>query len=248
MVRFFLLSLSLFFLFNASVFAQAEIAAQRFEQGLANAKRGHHEQALRDFQKALENYKLTSDLSDKFAAKINYNVGVCLYRTGRASEAVAFLKAAIELAKNKYGQAFHALGIVEGELGNPEAAKQAFTSAVRLNQRDGESWFDLAMIHLQEKDLTSAARAFQKAILYRSVDAAYAHNNLGVIAAIGSDWFTAEKQFEAALLMSGGKLAEAARNLNICRSQNISREMVAKLEFVNRENKENQKETEEYGK
>lgn len=137
---------------------------------------------------------------------------------------------------------------MQSELGNREAAKQAFAAAVRLDKRDGESWFDLAMIHLQEKDLVNAAAGFQKAIRYRSVDRATARNNLGVISAIGGDWLAAEKQFETALAMTGGKLPEALRNLKLCRSQNFSREMIAKLEFVNRENKENQKETEKDGK
>ena len=190
-MRVFLLLLLLVFLFNANAFAQAEIARQRFEQGLTNAGRGRYEQALKDFQDALEKYKFASDSSDEFAAKINYNVGVCLYRSGRAGDAVAFLESAIKLAKNRYAQAFHALGIIESELGNREAAKTAFTSAVRLDKRDGESWFDLAMVYLEENDLGAAVVAFQKAIRYGSVDAATAHNNLGVISAIGGDWLTA---------------------------------------------------------
>jgi len=42
-------------------------------------------------------------------------------------------------------------------------------------------------------------------------------------------------------------LLEAKRNLEICRAQDYSRAFVAKLEVVNRKNKENQKETKENG-
>jgi Flp pilus assembly protein TadD len=189
-----------------------------------------------------------SNSSNKFEAKINYNIGVCLYRTSRASDAVPFLQAAVKLAKNNYAKAFHALGMVEGELGNREASKRAFASAVWLNKRDGESWFDLAFVYLQEKDFTSAAAAFQKAILYRSIDRAMAHNNLGVISAINGDWFTAEKQFETALALTGGKLLEAVRNLELCRSQKFKSDLVARLELVNRKNEKNQQEITEDGK
>ena len=231
-MRVFLLSLLLIFVVNLDAFAQAEIAHQRFEQGLTNAKQGRFEKALKDFQNALEKYKFSSESSDEFAAKINYNIGVCLYRSGRAGDAVAFLESAIKLAKNKYGQAFYALGIAWSELGNREAGRLALTSALSLDKRDGESWFDLAMVYLEENDLANAVVGFQKAIRYKSIDAATAHNNLGVISAMGGDWLEAEKQFKTALAMSGGKLPEAARNLELCRSQNFDREMVAKLEFV----------------
>jgi len=48
-MRVFLLSLLLVFLFNSGAFAQAEIAHQRFKQGLTNAEQGRFEQALKDF-------------------------------------------------------------------------------------------------------------------------------------------------------------------------------------------------------
>lgn len=219
-------------LFASNAFAQAEIARQKFEQGLINARQERFEQALTDFQNALEKHKFASDSSDGFAAKINYNIGVCLYRSGHAEESISYLETAIRLAKNKYQQAFHALGIVQSELGNWQAAKTALVSALRLNKRDGESWFDLAMIRLRENDLPNAADNFQKAFRYQSVDAATAFNNLGVIAAINGDWAEAEKRFEMALAVSGGKLPEAARNLNLCRSENVGGDLIAKLEFA----------------
>lgn len=241
MTRFFLPVLLLVLLFNSVAFAQAEIARQRFELGLTNANKGRYEQAVMDLLNALEKYKFASDFDDEFAAKINYNIGVCYYRSGRAREAVAFLEAAVKLSKNKNPKALHALGIIQSELGNRQAAKNSFALAVRLNKRDGESWFDLAMIYLEENDLRGATDCFQKAIRNRSIDAATAFNNLGVITAMNGDWLAAEKQFEKALTMSGGKLPEAMRNLNLCRSQNFSRDMAAKLEFVNKKIRENPK-------
>ena len=246
-MRYFLTVLLLIFLFYSDASAQAEIARQRFEQGLINANQNHYEQALKDFRNALAKHKFAAGSDDEFAAKINYNIGVCYYRTGQAKESVAYLEAAVKLGKNKYPKALHALGIVQGELCNRQAAKDVFTLAVRLDRHDGESWFDLAMIYLEENDLKNAAVGFQKSIRYRSVDAATAHNNLGVIVAFADDWLAAEKHFETALAMSGGKLAEAKLNLELCRAQNFRPDLIARLEFVKKQNKENQKETEENG-
>ena len=95
------------------------------------------------------------------------------------------------------------------------------------------------MIYLEENDLANAVVGFQKAILYHSIDAATAHNNLGVISAINGGWREAKEQFETALALTDGKLPEAVSNLIICRSQNFNRDSVAKLEFVGKKNAEN---------
>ena len=89
---------------------------------MTNAERVRFEQALKDFQNALEKYKFAPDSSDEHAAKISYYIGVCFYHLGGLNDAVARSEAAIKLSENKYGQAFHALGIAEGEIGNREAA------------------------------------------------------------------------------------------------------------------------------
>ncbi len=237
-MRFYFYVLLIVFLLVSTADAQTEIVRQKFEQGLAKARENRFEQALADFENALEKYKFASDFDERFAAKINYNIGVCLYRTERAAESVRYLEAAVKLARNKYPQAFHALGAAQSELGNFEQAKRALESAVRLDRNNGEHWFDLALAYLSENDLTRAADGFRKAIFYRSGDAATAHNNLGVIAAFSGDWVRAEKEFETALEMSGGKLVEAKRNLRICRTQNFSRAFAAKLEFAHSKFKE----------
>ena len=85
---------------------------------------------------------------------------------------------------------------------------------------------------MAEKDYKNAAAAFQNAIRGRSSDAATAHNNIGLIAAMNGDWLEAEKQFETALAMSGGKLQVSKRNLDFCRSNNFRRDLIANLEFV----------------
>ena len=221
--------------FNAN--AQTETAQTVFDSGVNNARAGKFEEALNDFQNALENQKISNKTPAALLAKINYNIGVCLYRLNRSTDAVFYLTNAIELSENKYRNAFYALAMAQGELENWQAAKDAFRTAINLqNGRDGESWFDLAMAYLRERDYKNAADAFQKAIRYKSVDRATAHNNLGVIFAYGGDWMAAENQFQKALTISDGTLQEALRNLKICRSQNVNQNPVARLELVTTKN------------
>ena len=222
----------IFGLFSADTFAQPEATIQAFEAGVAAAQDGNYEKALANFEKALEKSKFSTDLPATFLGKINYNLGVCYYRTGRPELAVAYLEAALALTKNKYPKAFHALGMALTELKNWRAAKTAIQSAIESNRKDSESWFDLAMIYLAEKDLANATVAFQKAVQFKSADSATAHNNLGVIAALKGDWTAAEKEFETALELSRGRLAEAMRNLEFCRASIIDHHFVAKLEFI----------------
>lgn len=224
-------------LFAAQNYAQTEVVVQTFETGVVAAQSGRYEKALQSFRLALEKSKFSTELPDKFLARINYNVGVCHFRLNRPAESVAYFESALALANNKYPQAFHALGLAHVELENWRAAKEAFLSAVELNKSAGESWFDLALVYLKEKDFARAAVAFQKAVRFKSADSAAAHNNLGVIAAMNNDWARAEKEFETALARSNGMLREAERNLKICRLPDFHSDFVAKLELIEMPNR-----------
>lgn len=99
----------------------------------------------------------------------------------------------------------------------PEA-RRAFTAAIKLNETDGEAWFDLAFVYIAEKDFANAETAFRKAIRYESVDSASSRNNLGVLLAIKGELDAAEREFETVLMETGGLLIEAKTNLEYCRT------------------------------
>jgi tetratricopeptide (TPR) repeat protein len=214
--------------FVFSVSAQTR-ARQTFENGIKSAQLGKYETALVDFKKSLS-------LADKetangeFLAKIHFNVGVCFYRLNQNTEAVAEYEQAIKLSKSDYEKAFYALGMAQSELKNWQEAEKAFLEAIRLNRRNGEAWFDLAFVYLARENFDAAKRAFQKSIAYKSVDASIGHNNLGVIFALKGDLSSAIKEFETALKKSGGKLIEAERNLQFCKT--VGQNLPVKLEFT----------------
>ncbi len=122
--------------------------------------------------------------------------------------------------------------MTESALENWPAARQAFLNALEIDPTDGEAWFDLAFVYLAERDYDNVAKAFRKAIENKSVDSALGHNNIGVIMAMKNDLAAAEKEFEAALMRSGGRLIEARKNLEFCRALGMRRtELIGKSGF-----------------
>ncbi|MET0752311.1 MAG: tetratricopeptide repeat protein, partial [Pyrinomonadaceae bacterium] len=204
-------------------------ARQAFENGISAAQSGKYETALVDFRKSLA-FSRNEDAGNDFLARVHFNIGVSLYRLQRNEEAVAEYELAIKLSEKSYEKAFYALGMAQSELENWQAAEHAFLEAIRLNRRNGEAWFDLAFVYLARKNFDAAKQAFQKSIEYKSVDASIGHNNLGVIFALNGDLPSAVKEFETALKKSGGKLVEAERNLQLCKT--VGQDLPVKLEFT----------------
>lgn len=192
-------------------------AQDHFAEGTRLAIEGRYEKALTNYRAAQNNAR-----DAEGAARIHYNIGVCLYQLERAAEAVPELEEAIRLKGDRYQQAWYALGMAQAGLKNTAAARKAFTRAVTMDRKDAEAWFDLGLALLAEKEYPAARDAFQKAVEFRSVNSADAHNNIGVIHALSGDITEAIREFE----ISGS--VEATSNLKLCREhgQNVSGELV----------------------
>ena len=220
--------------FSISVSAQTEASQTFFRQGTQAANAS-------DYQKALEFYKKSLLFSEaennaktnSFLIQIHYNIGVCYYQLNELSTAVKEFITAIDLSDRHYQKAFYALGMAETELKNFANAKAAFLESIKLNEHNGEVWFDLAAVFVQEKDYKNLQKAFAKAIKYNSVSKSASYNNIGVIFALTNDFQSAENQFKLALLESNGKLIEAENNLQLCRLrlQWQDAKLLAKLVF-----------------
>jgi Flp pilus assembly protein TadD len=210
----------------------AQTVRQSFETGTRAANDAQYEKALENYRKAIL-YTENEKIGDEFLARIHFNLGVCLYRLKQNAEAVSEFKRAIALSNRGYQKAFYALGMAQTDLKNWRQAADAFRAAVNLDKSDGEAWFDLGMVLVEEKDFEAAAKAFQNSIKYKSIGAADAHNNVGVIYALKGNFGSAEREFETALIVSGGKSNEARNNLRFCKSnkQNLNQTALSKLEF-----------------
>lgn len=223
----------LFFILVVFVFS---ISAQsQFEKAAQLANSGNFEQALKLYESVLSDAK-NKNASANYLAKIHFNLGICRYHLKQTMQAVAEFTQAIEWSKGDYQKAFYALGMALVELKNWRAAEKAFLDSLKLKKADGEAWFDLALVYLEEKNFERAEAAFRSSIKYRSIAAADAHNNLGVIYVLNGDYALAENEFKTALRESSGRSPEAAGNLRFCLyyKENERIDLTAKLEFSKR--------------
>lgn len=217
--------------FAGGVMAQSPMLTRLFNDGTRSANAGDFEQAATSYRTALT-AALNENRAAGYLAKLHFNLGVCHYRLQKADDAVSELGKAVKLSRGTYQRAYYALGMAEFERKNWPNARLAFLAALKLNEADGEAWFDLAIVYLAERDLENAGQAFRNSITYKSVDSALGHNNIGVIMAMNNDLAAAENEFAAALAGSGGRLIEARRNLGLCRKLAMQRmDLVGRMEF-----------------
>jgi Flp pilus assembly protein TadD len=216
------LSFILVLFFAVSVSAQSSSAMRSFREGTRLANAGQFERALSSYRAALgESESVRSD--NDFLASLHHNLGVCEYRLNRLENAIEEFKLAITMKGGNYSRAFYALGMAESARENWQGARLAFLQALKLNRTNGEAWFDLAFTYLEEGNFADAEAAFRNSIVHKSIDVAWSHNNVGVFLALRGEFSSAEKEFETALKLSGGKLTLARNNLEYCRARERER-------------------------
>lgn len=202
----------------SSAAAQNNTIQHWFEKGTTEARKGEFAVALKDLE-VTQRLADAETASDRFRAKVHFNIGVCLYRLRRSVQAVIELKQAVRLYDGPYEKAYYALGMAEVDLKHMPAARDAFQSALKADPKNGEAWFDLAFVYLNNNDMEAAGEAFRKAIENGTVSSAVSHNNLGVTLLLKDDFAAAEKEFETALVESGGMLEQAKLNLAYTRAR-----------------------------
>jgi len=212
-------TLSVIFLlvFAISVSAQPSVT-RSFDEGARLASIREFENALSSYRAALNDAERVRPNND-FLARLHYNLGVCEYQLNHLERAIDEFHLALELKGGNYSRAFYALGMAESARENWRAARLAFLESLRLDKKNGEAWYDLAFVYFQEGDLANAEAAFRNSIVHKSIDAAWSHNNIGVLLALRGDFSSAEAEFETALKLSGGRLVEARNNLEYCRAR-----------------------------
>lgn len=224
--------------FTFSVAAQTPALKKSFDEGIKTARGGEFENAAEKFRRVLL-IAGAEKTSEDFLAKIHFNLGVCFYRLRETEKAIGEFTEAIRLSRREYERAFYALGMAQSDLKNFAAAEKAFLDALKLDEADGETWFDLGAIYLHKKEFEKAENAFQHSIKYKSVSGFEAHNNLGVISALRYEFDEAEKHFETSLKLSQNGFETARNNLRFCRfyrQKNQLKDLIAKLEFSKSEN------------
>lgn len=207
-----LLILLVFLASAIGINAQSTRALQLFEIGINASEKGDHATALQEFSNTLKTNE-REGASDRFFAKVHYNLGVSNYQLLRFEQAVVEYKKAETYANGSYERASYALGLAHSELKNWKEAEKAFRRAIIQNSRNGEAWFDLAFVYVATGENDKAVRAFQKAVKFGAAEIAVSHNNLGVLMALNGDVKNAEIELRKAVEVSGGSLEAANSNL-----------------------------------
>ncbi len=122
--------------------------------GLALKQKDDFAAAERELRKAVE--------LDRALPEPPYTLAVALWQTGRAPEAVPFLREAIA-RKADYADAHYLLGTLLRQQGQADEALSEFRETIRHQPAAAEAWLSLGQILQQRKEAEGAARAFAEA-------------------------------------------------------------------------------------
>jgi Flp pilus assembly protein TadD len=198
-----------------ATFGQGKDFDTSFERGVTLANNGNFAEAFVEFRNA-ERLINGSKLTKKRLAQLHFNIGVCHFRMNKNAEAIGRFETAVQVFP-KYERAHYALGMAASELRDWQKAERAFHDALKVNKANGEAWFDLGFVYLAKGEMLKARSAFETSIELKTIDAATAHNNVGVIRALSGDRDFAERAFENAVRVSNGAYKIAAVNLAVIR-------------------------------
>lgn len=143
----------------------------RTNLGLAYYRRGHVEEAIKEFKTAI-------GLQPDYALG-HYNLGVIYDNQGRLDDAAQEYKTATTL-KPDYYQAYYRLGMIWFKAGRYEEAALNIRAAINIKPEFANAHYNLGIIYDTQRRLDEAAREYAAAIQL-APDFAFAHNNLGMI-------------------------------------------------------------------
>lgn len=192
----------------------------QMSESKSTLKRGDALVAQEKYKLAIDEYRKVSPHDADSYARAIYNIGVCHYELWQTDEAIAFYKRAVELRQGNYPRASYALGVALEDQGKTTEAKDAYEQAVNTSQREfARATYRLGLIEARAGELKKAAALFREAAARAGEHVPASHNNLGVMLAQLGFLKEAEQEFVIALKYEN---ADAAHNLNLCRSLTAS--------------------------
>ena len=143
--------------------AQSTDSLQTFERAVSESRQGNHAKALDQFEQTISIIE-RDHASDAFFAKVHYNAGVSLYHLDRTFESAAHLEKALSYAKSRHAKAYYLLGLIGLESNDLSLAERALRNSAALDNRNGETWYDLSRVYVAQNQPEKAKRAFEKAV------------------------------------------------------------------------------------
>ncbi|HUI07689.1 MAG TPA: tetratricopeptide repeat protein [Verrucomicrobiae bacterium] len=123
---------------------------------------------------------LWQDAAAKFpqSPSVHYNLGVALWREGRAREAIAQYEQVLRLNPDNLEEVHNNLGLALWKEGRVQEAIGHWEEALRLKPEYADPHYNLGLALAQTGNFNAAISQFQEALRSRPNDAE-AHNNLG---------------------------------------------------------------------
>ena len=144
-------------------YAQSIDALQTFEKAVAESRDGDHAKALGGFQRTLA-FIERDHSSDAFFAKVHYNAGVSLYHLDRTFESAIHLEKTLSYMKGRHAKAYYLLGLIGLESNDLALAEKSLKAAAMLDNRNGDTWYDLSRVYVALGEPAKAKRAYDKAV------------------------------------------------------------------------------------
>lgn len=142
--------------------AQSTEALQVFQKAVSESRQGDHARALENFAATLAIIERDHS-SDAFFAKVHYNAGVSLYHLDRPLESAIHLEKALRYARGRHAKAYYVLGLIGLESNDLALAKTALVKSAALDNRNGQTWYDLSRVYVALNERAKAKQAFDRA-------------------------------------------------------------------------------------
>ena len=147
----------------------AGLADAHFYLGLAADARGESQEALSQYQAALQNNPNDSNL--------HYKLGVIFDKAGQLDRAVAYLQKSVELDPSNTVARFN-LGVVLMQQSNYARGLRELGEVLRIHPHDAAAHFVVGFAYLYTKRIDEAIASFRQGLRYKPDDAE-AHYGLG---------------------------------------------------------------------
>lgn len=160
----------------------------------------------------------------------HFDQGLKLIREGKDSEAEAELKRTIEIAPN-FAPAYTALGRIAQRAGKLDAAMDNWSTALRFDQADFDAHLNLGIAYLNLRKLADAeSELVSAAFLDRT--AVTPHYYLGILFVVKDDLTVAQKAFETAKQLDGGRTLPAIHKYlgRIYSTRDMEKDAIKELE------------------
>jgi Flp pilus assembly protein TadD/peroxiredoxin len=134
----------------------AEFRRNEFTYGAAFSQAGYYDQAIREFNSALE--------TDPDYAEAHYNLGTLYLKQGKADEARRHLERALEV-RREYPDALNNLGLLAAQSGDSAQAIRYFQRAIEQRPDYALAYYNLGNVYRREQRFSEAKQALDRAVL-----------------------------------------------------------------------------------